>query len=140
LQLRYDDLVSDPGKVQDLISSQFPFLEREHSFNDYQQYAKPSSAAQQAMNGMRQPNRDSLGKWHEHLPRVAEQCLRHPQMADDLVRQGYEPDRRWLEELRDVTAMDYPCRYSEQRERFKEWEKAMRVYLKSRRYLRQMAH
>ena len=138
LQLGYDDLVSYPDKAQGLISSQFPFLQREYSFSDYQQHATPSTAAQQAMNGMREPSRDSLGKWHEHLPRVAEQYLRHPQLADDLVRLGYEPDRRWLEELRDVTATPYPCRYSEQRERFKEWEKAMRVYLKSRRYLRQM--
>ena len=133
-------LVSDPDNVQDLISSQLPLLEREHSFSDYQQHAKPSCAAQQAMNGVREPNRDSLGKWREHLPRIAEQYFRHPQMADDLVRLGYEPDRRWLEELRDVTAMAYPCRYSEQRETFKEWEKSLRVYMKSRRYLRQMTH
>lgn len=138
LQLRYEDLVSDPDRMQRSIATHFAFLESAHSFSEYTQFAQPSSAAHQAMNGMRQPNRDSLEKWREHLPRVVEQCRRHPELANDLIRMGYEPNHNWLAELQDIASVVYPCRYKERRERLKEWEKALRVYLKSKRYLRQL--
>ena len=139
LSLRYEDLVADPNAVQDILRSKFPFLDHTHSFSDYQHHAAPSSAARDAMNGLRQPDRESLGKWREHLPRIAEQCKRHPGLPQDLVRLGYEPDQRWLQLLQGVEPVVYPCRYSEQRERLKELEKWLRVYLKSKRYLRQLA-
>ena len=88
------------------------------------------------MNGLRQVSRESLSKWRQHLPRIAEQYRRHPSLADDLVRLGYEPDPGWLSMLDGVASVVYPCRYGERREHFKEWEKSMRVYLKSRRYLK----
>lgn len=136
LLLRYEDLVCDPDAVQAQIAGHFPFLTQRHLFSEYQEFAVPSEASQRAMNGLRAVNRESLEKWRQHLPRVAEQYQRHPELADDLVRLGYEQDRQWLELLQEVPATVYPCRYPERRPHLKELEKSLRVYLKSRRYLR----
>lgn len=137
LQLRYEDMVMEPDTMQAHIAQQFPFLQQLHLFSEYHLFARPSEASQRAMNGLRQVNRESLEKWQEHLPRLAEQYRRHPALAQDLVRLGYESDDNWLERLHAVDAIVYPCRYPERRPHLKEWEKALRVYLKSRRYLRQ---
>ncbi len=139
LELHYEDLVADPDAVQARISAHFPFLHPLHRFSDYQDHARPSEASRRAMNGLRAVNRESLEKWRRHLPRVAEQYARHPALAADLVRLGYEPDDRWLEALRDVEPVVYPCRYPERRPHLKEWEKSLRVFLKSRRYLKRRA-
>ena len=139
LPLRYEDLVSDPDTLQASICTHWPFLRQQHRFSDYHQFAQASHASQQAMHGLRQVSGDSVDKWREHLPRVAEQYRRHPALADDLVRLRYEPDKSWLTALQDVDPVVYACRYAERRAHLKEWEKAARVYLKSRRYLRQIA-
>ena len=138
LQLRYEDLVSDPDAVQANINRHYAFLQQRHLFSDYHLYAQPSAASQQAMNGLREVNRASLDKWRQHLPRIAQQYRRHPTLAGDLARLGYEPDKRWLDELRGVASVVYPCRYPERRAYLKEWEKAVRIYLKSRRYLKRL--
>ena len=138
LALRYEDLVATPDIVQARIGARFPFLRQQHLFSDYHRFAAPSATSQQAMNGLRQVNGDSLEKWHGHLPRVAEQYRRHPGLADDLLRLGYEPDNGWLDTLVGVEGIIYPCRYPERRACLKEWEKALRTYLKSRRYLQRL--
>ncbi|MEH6580565.1 MAG: sulfotransferase [Halioglobus sp.] len=135
LSLRYEDLVTDPDQTQTIISQQFPFLAQQHLFSQYQQFAEPSNASQKAMNGLRNVNSDSLKKWHQHLPRIAEQLQRHPALADDLIRLDYEQNKSWLELLAAVEPQDFPCRYPERRPYLKEFEKAIRVWLKSRRYL-----
>ena len=60
----------------------------------------------------------------------------HHALADDLIRLKYEADKNWLRSLDDVQAITYLCRYPERRPYLKEWEKALRVYFKSRRYLK----
>jgi hypothetical protein len=135
LLLRYEDLVMKPDAVQARIASEFAFLEQRHLFSEYHQFAVPSEASQRAMNGLRAVNQESLTKWQQHLPRVAEQYQRHPILAEDLIRLGYEKDRQWLDMLQEIEPTVYPCRYPERRPWLKEWEKSLRVYLKSRRYL-----
>lgn len=137
LFLRYEDLIADPDGVQRCINDHFSFLRQRHLFSEFQQHAKPSSASARAMNGLRDVNADSLRKWQQHLPRIVEQMSRHPALAEDLIRLGYEPDRTWTSLLDDVKGEVLPCRYPERRATLKEWEKSLRVYLKSRRYLKQ---
>ena len=139
LQLRYEDLVTSADSVQDRISEHFPFLGQRHLFSQYHEFALPSAASERAMNGLREVNRDSLEKWRAHLPRISEQYQRHPALADDLIRLDYEPDQQWLDDLKNVDAVRYPCRYPERRPYLKEWEKSVRVYLKSRRYLKRLS-
>ncbi len=135
LSLRYEDLVADADQVQDVIAGCFPFLRRRHHFSEYSNHANPSEQSERAMHGARGVDQQSLEKWRAHLPRIAEQLARHPGLAEDVLRLGYEPDSNWLALLEGVEAKRYPCRYPERRPVLKEWEKAVRVYLKSRRYL-----
>ncbi len=136
LALRYEDLVADPDSVQGAIKTQFDFLDFQHPFSEYQKFAEPSEAASTAMNGLREVNTSSLDKWREHLPHLAQQYQLHPELANDLIRLRYESDKTWLTELNGITPISYPCRYPPTRPYLKEWEKDLRVYLKSRRYLR----
>lgn len=138
LRLRYEDLVTQPDNVQQTIEQRFPFLHRLHAFSQFQQFARPSEASQRAMNGLRAVNKESLQKWREHLPRVAAQLAAHPQLSDDLVRLDYEPDKRWETVLQGVAPQAFPCRYPERKPYLKDWERDLRVYLKSRRYLQRM--
>jgi hypothetical protein len=136
LALRYEDLVSDPDTVQQSIQAHFPFLQQRHLFSQYQCHARPSAEARLAMHELRPISGESVDKWRQHLPRIAEQFQRHPRMSDDLIRLHYEADESWLQQLQGVESQAYSCRYPEKRPRLKEWEKALRVYLKSRKYLR----
>jgi hypothetical protein len=138
LQLRYEDLVGAPDKVQEKIKLQFDFLQQRHLFSEFHKFAQPSADSERAMNGMREVNSESLNKWRQHLPHLAAQYGLHPTLADDLVRLEYESDKSWLGSLDDIEAITYPCRYPERRPYLKEWEKALRVFFKSRRYLRNL--
>ncbi|MEM1111969.1 MAG: sulfotransferase [Pseudomonadota bacterium] len=139
LAVSYESLVAQPDAMQDRIAQQFTFLQRRHPFSQYHLHAKPSLASERAMHGLREVNPDSLSKWLSHLPRLAEQFQRHPALAADLTRLGYEDDDAWLSMLQEIEPKVFPCRYPERRQYMKEWEKALRVYLKSRRYLRRIA-
>ncbi len=136
LRLRYEDMVANPDQLQLAITSQFKFLNQKYRFSEYRQHASPSEQATRAMHGLREVDQRSLDKWREHLPRIAEQLARHPVLTDDLVRLGYEDDQQWLSLLQGVEPQVYPCRYPERRPVLKEWERSLRVYFKSRRYLR----
>ncbi|MEP1471426.1 MAG: sulfotransferase [Halieaceae bacterium] len=136
LRLRYEDMVADANQLQTIINNRFEFLIQKYPFSEYTQYARPSEPSTRAMHGSRDVDQQSLNKWHEHLPRIAEQLSRHPNLAKDLIRLGYENDEQWLELLQGVQPEVYPCRYPEKRPVLKEGERALRVYLKSLRYLR----
>jgi len=135
LQIRYEDLVADPDQVQKDIAAQFPFLQMLHTFSTFSNHAKPSASARSAMNGLRPISQDSVSGWQRHLPRIKEQLQRRPAMAEALLRLAYEADHSWQKLLQDVEAQEFPCRYSEGREFFKESEKSLRMLLRSRRYL-----
>jgi hypothetical protein len=136
LRLRYEDLVTNPDALQRQIAARFEFLEQLHLFSEFHQFARPSEASQRAMNGLREVNLDSLVKWQKHLPRIAQQLQAHPELSDMLVDLGYEPDADWEGILRGVAPVVYPCRYPERKPYLKDWERDLRVYFKSRRYLR----
>jgi len=136
LRLRYEDLVGAPDQTQSSIARQFPFLQPRYRFTQYHQYAEPSADSERAMNGLREVNLDSLNKWRKHLPRIAEQLQRHPELANDLIRLDYEPDTQWTRELDSSAPITFPCRYPERRPLLKDAERNIRVWLKSRTYLK----
>lgn len=139
LRLRYEDLVADPDRVQACITAHFPFLVQRHAFSDFDKFARPSNASEQALGGVRKVDQASLSKWQQHLPRLAHQLKLYPALGDDLIRLGYQRDGQWLQLLAGVEAREYPCRYPERAQKLKQWETSVRVYLKSRRYLRRLA-
>jgi hypothetical protein len=77
-----------------------------------------------------------LKKWRDHLPRIAQQYNQHPSLAQDLRRLGYEANDNWMKILEGTQPQIYPCRYPDKKPLLKDWEKALRVYFKSRQYLK----
>lgn len=93
--VRYEDLVTDPDRVQQDIERAMPFLRRRHAFSEFHLHARISEQSALALNGVRPVDSGSIGRWRQHLERVAAQIRHHGDIADMLIQYGYEPDRRW---------------------------------------------
>ncbi|HTR00541.1 MAG TPA: sulfotransferase [Candidatus Acidoferrum sp.] len=138
LQIRYEELVRDPDGVQQQILRRFRFLVFKHVFSEFSKYARPVREAEEALNGLRAVDTASLGKWHLHLSRVKAQLQEFPSLQSDLEQYGYERDDSWQQMLEAVAPQRFPCRYGNRAPLFKRWEKNVRFYFKTRRYLRQL--
>ncbi len=105
MTVRYEDLVKKPDEVQAYLIQRMPFLQQRAAFSRYHEFAKPSKQSLDALRGMRPVASTSVGKWRNHLPRVAGQLKLHGEkaIAKDLIEYGYESDDSWLNELKDVT-------------------------------------
>lgn len=102
ITVRYEDLVTKPDEVQALLMEQMPFLKKRAAFSRYHEVAKPSKDSLKALGSLRPIGGNSVGKWRQHLPRVAGQLQKHGSIAKDLIKYGYEKDDAWLEELQGV--------------------------------------
>jgi hypothetical protein len=102
LQVRYERLIAEPDDVQQEVMKFFPFLEQTGPFSSYQQRARPSAGAIQALNGLRSMDQGRLEPWRHHLSRVKEQLAGYPEMADWLIELGYEEDTSWSKSLQGV--------------------------------------
>jgi hypothetical protein len=130
-QLAAEELIG----LQNEILRVFPFLKKRHDFSAYAAVAQPSPESSNALGGVRPITTERQRAWEAHLPRVKEQLQRHPELAEDLIRLGYEPDSSWLARLDQVQAKEFPCRYPERRFDFKRIETRLRKYFQSRAYL-----
>jgi hypothetical protein len=99
IPVRYEDLVTEPGKVQDEIGRRLPFLRATGAFTEFHRRANPAVPAVRALGGVRAISADSIGNWRRHLPRLAGQLARHGPVTAELVELGYETDDAWLAEL-----------------------------------------
>lgn len=97
--VRYEDLVKSPDAVQDYIQKCLPFLKRKHRFSEFHLHASVSDDSLQALNGVRPPSADDIGKWCRHQPRISAQFKKFPQAVDVLIRHGYEKDAEWMNDL-----------------------------------------
>ncbi|MGM0631790.1 MAG: sulfotransferase domain-containing protein [Pseudomonadota bacterium] len=127
--IRYEDLVRDPGCVQEKLEGFAAFLKRIHDFQEYHRVSEPSREALDAMNGVRPLDESRLDGWREHLPRIKQQVLRFPALSEELVRLGYESDNGWSALLDGVSAKQYPCRYDDDANRFRQMEQRVRKRL-----------
>jgi hypothetical protein len=100
--VRYEDLVSDPDRVQAEIARRLPFVARTSLFSRALEKARPSEDSLKALNGLRPIDQASVGAWKNHLGRLAQQIQRHGPLSDDLVRLGYEADTGWEKILEGV--------------------------------------
>lgn len=91
----YEELVTDPDRVQAALGHRFGFLTQRHAFSEFDKVTQSSDAAQRAMNGVRQISTSSIGKWRQNLPRLAEQVRRFPDLPRRVVEAGYETDHAW---------------------------------------------
>lgn len=138
LRMRYEQLLADPDGVQREIAMRFDFLRPLHAFSEFAAVADPSPDARRALGGVRPIAPAATPEWHQHLPRIAEQLQRHPELAAALRRLGYEADDSWQTQLEGITPRRYPCRYPERAQPLQEFEAWLRYRIKTRRYLAQL--
>lgn len=109
--VRYEELVRNPNKMQQTLCEQIPWLKQTALFADYQKHSNPSSQSLRAMRGARRVNTLSIGRWHQHLPRLAGQILQHGPITKELIEDGYEKDEAWIKELADIEPDLSPSRW-----------------------------
>ena len=95
LEIRYEDFVTRPDDVQDVIVDKFPWLESTHRFSEYQEYAVVSDKSQTAMHGVRPIAPSSVGLWKQNLPRIKGQQELHGSLTPELIECGYETSAGW---------------------------------------------
>ncbi len=103
ITVRYEDLVSRPDCINEMIRERMPFLKPKESFRNFYLHARPSSFSADALNGLRPLSEKSVGNWHNHMARVLGQINKHGSIATDLVEYGYERDDSWEKALASVT-------------------------------------
>jgi hypothetical protein len=102
--IRYEELVQSPDQIQEEIMRRFTFLQRKQLFSCYHQQETPlSRQIVQAMHGVSPISAKSIGRWRQHLPRVAGQLRIYGDISRDLIEFGFEKDDAWLRQLQGVT-------------------------------------
>lgn len=109
----YENLVSDPDKVQKMISEKIPFLKAEIHFSEYHKAAEVSDSSNEALLGVRPIKPTSVGKWKQHKERIAGQLELHGPITEDLIEFGYEKNDRWLNQLEGITPDTRQSHHSE---------------------------
>lgn len=115
IEIRYEDLVTDPARVQEEIDSRIPFLERTGDFSDFHLRAAPSARAQEALGAVRPVEPSRIGNWRTHRPRLVAQLERHGPVDEGLRAYGYESDGAWKRELQGVPADNGRTHFPESR-------------------------
>ncbi|MEP6355089.1 MAG: hypothetical protein ABJ081_00205 [Hyphomicrobiales bacterium] len=95
ITVHYEDLVTDPDKIQAELEATIPFLQRKHAFSSFEQVARPAQKSLRAMNGLRAISTDSINRWKNDLPRVKAQIERYSTMDEMLQVLGYETNNEW---------------------------------------------
>jgi hypothetical protein len=134
LTVRYEDLVAQPDAVQQRIADAFGFLRPIGRFSRFPEGAEVHERARVSLNGVRSVDQTSLTRWRDDLPRVKGELLRHPAMAEWLVRLGYEPDAGWARCLENVEP-HFGAYKNERPHLFRRLESSLRFALKTMRYL-----
>ncbi len=137
LEVRYEDLVRHPDKVQSSICTRFSFLETMHPFSAFEKFAQTSKPAEISLKGIRAINDKSIDRWKEHLPRIKFQLERYPALVQCLIEYGYEQDDQWLTLVEDIKPKKQS--YGESGTSYlKQKEMNLRYWLKGRSYLRRI--
>jgi hypothetical protein len=112
ITVRYEDFVRSPDSTQEKLHRRMPFLEKVAPFSCYHEVAEPSENSLNALGSVRPIAPTSVGRWRDHLPRVAGQIEIFGSITDDLIKYGYEEDDSWegiLEGVEpDLTASHWP--------------------------------
>ena len=135
LPVRYESLISNPDEEQKKIVNAFDCLRQNHLFSNYDKHARASKKAEISLKGLRPISNKNVAAWREHLPRLAFQLEKYPELKRIVRDYGYEEDDEWLKALEGIT----PRRQSYGESRPPVWQRletTLRYQLKSRRYLR----
>jgi len=102
LEIRYEDFVTDPDAVQNVIERKFPWLEKLHNFSEYDEYAQVSEKSVKAMHSVRPIAPTSVGVWTQQPGRIKGQQSIHGSLSPDLIECGYESSADWEQVLNGV--------------------------------------
>lgn len=102
--VRYEDLVSHPDDIQNMLEERVPFLKRTARFSEFTARANPSASAKEALGGVRAISGSSIGRWREELPRLKGQIERYGPIDSLLQQLGYPQEDDWSTILDDVEA------------------------------------
>jgi hypothetical protein len=113
LEIKYEDFVTDPDKVQLQIMEKFPWLEKLHNFSEYHLHANVSEGSLQALNSVRPISPASIGLWKKNLGRIKAQQQLHGSLTPELIELGYEQTADWEKQLDGIDADYTPSHYPE---------------------------
>jgi len=110
---RYEHLVARPDQMQDQIGEYWG-LQFVEEFSTWPRFPEEKMTAvsktwADKMNEVRPI--DTGHNWRDHMQRVRQQFDAFPDLHDIMVKYGYEPDRKWYDEVLDSTvpqALDEP--------------------------------
>lgn len=103
ITVRYEDFVRTPDRIQERLIEKMPFLTKEAPFSRYHEVVTHlSDSSELALSGVRPIAPKSVGKWKNHLPRVAGQIQKHGSISDKLIEYGYEEDSSWENMLKGI--------------------------------------
>lgn len=102
--VKYEDLVSRPDEVQQMLLERMPFLRLKAKFSDYHLVAKPSDKSNDALGGVRPISPASVGTWKNKLAFLKAQIQEYGDISSVLIKLGYEKDSQWLSLLNDIVA------------------------------------
>lgn len=102
ITIKYEDLVSEPDKVQAYLQERMPFLKRKCLFSEYHLQASPSSKSEAALGGLRPISPVSIGNWRKNKPYIKAQIEKYGDISALLIELGYETNSDWLSEFKDV--------------------------------------
>jgi len=102
IDIKYEDFVSQPDKVQDYINSKIDFLKKKNKFSNYHNISHPNSKSINALKGVRPIKPVGIGNWKNHLPRIAGQLQLHGDITNQLIEFEYENNNEWLKLLDNI--------------------------------------
>ncbi|MCX4187623.1 sulfotransferase family protein [Methylophaga sp. OBS4] len=102
ITVKYEDLVTDPDKVQLALQQQLPFLNAKAKFSEYHLQASPSGKSDAALGGVRPISPVSIGNWRNAKSYLKAQLEKYGDITDILINLGYEKNEQWLNELEGV--------------------------------------
>jgi len=94
--IKYEDLVTDPDKIQDFIQKKIKFLKKIENFSNYHNIVNPGNKSINALKGVRPIKPIGIGNWKNHMPRLVGQIKLHGDISEELIDFKYEKDKLWL--------------------------------------------
>jgi len=109
ITIKYEELVTNPNKVQYQLMREIPFLKKRSDFSKYHVNANSSQKSIEALNGLRPISSKSVGSWENHKPQVVANINRYGDMSNELIKLGYEADKSWEKKLENVEPNIFPA-------------------------------